>query len=63
VKSNLVVDDEPAIADTVEYAFSTEGFSVTRAVKAREATEALCTGSFSLALISHGIPKGSVRLR
>jgi len=63
MKSILVVEDEPAIADTVEYAFATEGFSITRAVNAREATEALCTGSFSLALISHGIPKESVRLR
>jgi two-component system catabolic regulation response regulator CreB len=56
MKTLLIVEDEPAIADTVEYAFSTDGFSVTRAATAAEALACLAKTSFVLAIIDVGLP-------
>jgi two-component system, OmpR family, catabolic regulation response regulator CreB len=56
----LVVEDEPAIADTIVYALSTEGFVPHWSATAQAAIEAATThspgGPFALAILDVGLP-------
>src|SRR5262252_3415941 len=56
----LVVEDEPAIADTIVYALSTEGFAPHWSATAQAALEAAVAGSssnpFALAILDVGLP-------
>lgn len=55
----LVVEDEPAIADTIVYALRTDGFEPVWRTTARDARAALAQESFALALLDIGLPDGS----
>jgi two-component system catabolic regulation response regulator CreB len=52
----LIVEDEPAIADTLRYALSTEGFEPEHCLLGREALQALQGKTFALALLDIGLP-------
>jgi two-component system catabolic regulation response regulator CreB len=56
----LVVEDEPAIADTIVYALSTEGFAPHWSATAQAALEAVTRpapgGPFALAILDVGLP-------
>lgn len=52
----LIVEDEPAIADTLRYALSTEGFEPEHYLLGREALLALQNKSFALALLDISLP-------
>lgn len=52
----LIVEDEPAIADTLRYALSTEGFEPEHYLLGREALLAVQNQSFALALLDIGLP-------
>ncbi len=52
----LIVDDEPAIADTLDYALRTEGFDTTCVGLGQEALTALQSGTFALAILDVGLP-------
>jgi two-component system catabolic regulation response regulator CreB len=55
----LVVEDEPAIADNISYALSTEGFDVCWCATAAEAEEALQKISQDLVVLDVGLPDRS----
>jgi two-component system catabolic regulation response regulator CreB len=55
----LVVEDEPAIADTIVYALSTEGFAPHWCTTAHAALEAAAAGTFALAILDVGLPDGN----
>jgi len=52
----LVVEDEPAIADTIVYALSTEGFAPHWSATAQAALEAAGQHPFALAILDVGLP-------
>jgi two-component system catabolic regulation response regulator CreB len=52
----LVVEDEPAIADTIVYALKTEGYSVAWHTTGGEALEAIRGRSFDLMVLDVGLP-------
>jgi len=52
----LVVEDEPAIADTITYALRTEGFEVAWCSTAEEATRVLHENDISLIVLDVGLP-------
>jgi two-component system catabolic regulation response regulator CreB len=52
----LIVEDEPAIADTLRYALSTEGYEPEHHLLGRDALLALQNQSFALALLDIGLP-------
>ena len=52
----LIIEDEPAIADTLLYALATEGFSPRWCGTAREGLEALRTQAFALLVLDVGLP-------
>lgn len=52
----LIVDDEPAIADTLAYALRTEGFESRCLGLGRDALNALRDGDFSLVILDVGLP-------
>ena len=52
----LVVDDEPAIADTVVYALSTEGFAPQWVASGEAALAAAVASDFALAIVDIGLP-------
>lgn len=52
----LIVDDEPAIADTLAYALKTEGFGVECVGLGREALTAIRDNDFSLVVLDVGLP-------
>jgi len=52
----LVVEDEPAIADTIVYALSTEGFVPHWSANAQAALEAAAANTFALAILDVGLP-------
>jgi len=52
----LVVEDEPAIADTLVYALSTDGFAVEWCVTGQDALAALNRTRFDLILLDVGLP-------
>ena len=57
--SILIVEDEPAIADTLLYALKTEGFSPEWCATGRAGLAALATKNFSLVVLDVGLPDGS----
>jgi two-component system catabolic regulation response regulator CreB len=52
----LVVEDEPAIADTIVYALSTDGFEPQWCANGGAALEAVRVGTFALAVLDVGLP-------
>ena len=52
----LVVEDEPAIADTIVYALSTDGFEPQWCATGGAAIEAVRAGTFALAVLDVGLP-------
>lgn len=52
----LLVEDEPAIADTLVYALETECFAVTHALTGSDALAAVRSGNFDLAILDIGLP-------
>lgn len=52
----LIVDDEPAIADTLAYALRTEGFSSDWCGLGREALELAGSGRYALVVLDIGLP-------
>lgn len=52
----LVVEDEPAIADTIVYALSTDGFEPQWCATGGAAIEAVRAGTFALAVLDLGLP-------
>ncbi len=52
----LVVEDEPAIADTIIYALSTDGFEPHWCANGGAALEAVRAGNFALAVLDVGLP-------
>lgn len=52
----LLVEDEPAIADTLVYALGTECFEVTHALTGADALEAAETTKFDFAILDIGLP-------
>ncbi len=55
----LLVEDEPTIAEIVEFALASEGFQVTWRTLAREAETELATGLHDLLILDIGLPDGS----
>jgi two-component system catabolic regulation response regulator CreB len=52
----LVVEDEPAIADTVVYALATDGFAPHWVASGEAALAAASVGAFALAIVDIGLP-------
>jgi two-component system catabolic regulation response regulator CreB len=52
----LIVEDEPAIADTLVYALKTEGFAPEWRATGHEALAALAAGPFALVILDIGLP-------
>ena len=52
----LVVEDEPAIADNITYALSTEGFEVTWCATGEEASAVLQNDGIDLVILDIGLP-------
>jgi two-component system, OmpR family, catabolic regulation response regulator CreB len=52
----LIVDDEPAIADTLAYALRSEGFATTCLGLGREALAALGVDTYALVVLDVGLP-------
>ncbi len=52
----LIVDDEPAIADTLAYALRTEGFTAECVTLGREALAIIRDGDFALVILDVGLP-------
>ena len=52
----LVVEDEPAIADTIVYALSTDGFEPVWCASGAAARAALAAGDTALAILDVGLP-------
>jgi two-component system, OmpR family, catabolic regulation response regulator CreB len=52
----LLVEDEPAIADTLIYALGTECFEVTHALTGAEALAAVAQDNFDFAILDIGLP-------
>jgi two-component system, OmpR family, catabolic regulation response regulator CreB len=52
----LLVEDEPAIADTITYALTTEGFEPTWCATGQAALAALRRTTFGLAIVDVGLP-------
>lgn len=57
--SILLLEDEPAIADTLLYALKSEGFEVTHVQLASEALAAFRTQAPDLAILDVGVPDGN----
>jgi two-component system catabolic regulation response regulator CreB len=55
-KTILIVDDEPAIADTLDYALRTEGFNTHCVGLGRQALEALRGGDIAVVILDVGLP-------
>ena len=55
----LLLEDEPAIADTLLYALRSEGFEVTHVRLAREALAAFAQQPPELAILDVGVPDGN----
>src|SRR5882724_5331697 len=55
----LIIEDEPAIADTLVYALKTEGFAPEWCATGRAGLAALNAKSFALVVLDVGLPDGS----
>ncbi|MEO5957936.1 MAG: response regulator, partial [Opitutaceae bacterium] len=58
-RSILIVEDEPAIADTLVYALKTEGFAPEWCSTGRAALAALAAKPFALVVLDVGLPDGT----
>lgn len=54
--SILIVEDEPAIADTLVYALKSEGYAPQHCTLGRDALDALRSGQHALAILDIGLP-------
>lgn len=52
----LIVDDEPAISDTLAYALQADGFAVASCLLGREALTRLAAEAFDLVVLDVGLP-------
>ncbi len=52
----LIVEDEPAIADTIQYALETEGFVPVTAPTGQEALDLLAADGIALVILDIGLP-------
>lgn len=52
----LIVEDEPAIADTISYALETDGFETRTLHSGEESIALLQSGAFALAILDIGLP-------
>jgi two-component system catabolic regulation response regulator CreB len=52
----LIVEDEPAIADTISYALETDGFETRTLHSGEESIPLLQSGEFALAILDIGLP-------
>jgi two-component system catabolic regulation response regulator CreB len=52
----LIVEDEPAIADTIQYALETDGFEAARVSSASSALSTLSDGRVDLVILDIGLP-------
>jgi len=52
----LIVEDEPAIADTLSYALEAERFEVSHCLTGGEALQNIVTSSYSLVILDVGLP-------
>ena len=59
MKCVLVLEDEPAIADTIVYALKTDGFTPCWAKTCGEARQLLAEKQIDLAILDVGLPDGS----
>src|SRR5882672_9428064 len=59
LRSILIVEDEPAIADTLVYALKTEGFAPEWCATGRAGLAALEAKPFALVVLDVGLPDGS----
>ena len=57
--SILIIEDEPAIADTLVYALKTEGFAPQWCATGRAGLAALAARTFALVVLDVGLPDGS----
>jgi len=57
--SILIIEDEPAIADTLVYALKTEGFAPEWCATGRAGLAALTVRTFALVVLDIGLPDGS----
>lgn len=55
----LIVEDEPAIADTLVYALKTEGFDPVWRATGRDGLAALAEGAFVFVVLDVGLPDGT----
>lgn len=55
----LIIEDEPAIADTLVYALKTEGFAPEWCATGRAGITALTVRTFALVVLDVGLPDGS----
>jgi two-component system catabolic regulation response regulator CreB len=55
----LIIEDEPAIADTLVYALKTEGFTPEWRTTGRAGLEVLASGDIALVVLDVGLPDGS----
>ena len=55
----LLVEDEPAIAETIVYALNSDGFSVTVCSTGGAALEKLSAENFQIVILDVGLPDGS----
>jgi two-component system, OmpR family, catabolic regulation response regulator CreB len=55
----LIIEDEPAIADTLVYALKTEGFQPEWRTTGRDGLAALAANPFALVVLDVGLPDGS----
>ncbi|HLF97181.1 MAG TPA: two-component system response regulator CreB [Methylococcaceae bacterium] len=58
-KRILIVEDEPAIADTLIYALANEGYDPEHVSLAQAALSRLRSGDFALAILDVGLPDGN----
>ena len=56
MRTVLIVEDEPAIADTIQYALETEGFSPVVAPTGQEALELIEADGVDLIILDIGLP-------
>ena len=59
IRRILVLEDEQSIADTIVYAFESDGFTVDHCTTCSDATIALQNGAYDLGIFDVGLPDGN----